>query len=127
MPKHSVLFDLAFNVALTLVGAWGALQCFWPAKFKSLRDRLGRGYNPATPLGQMMERFQKESGFFSRVSGFSLLLIAIGALAWWWLGTPGCFKVMCAAKKLITDLKGLSPLSVPLCLPDEFSFRMRAL
>ncbi len=88
MPKPSVLFDLGFSVATTFVGAWGALQCFWPAKIKSLRDRLGRGYNPASPFGQMMEHVQKESGFFSRATGFSLLLIAICALAWWWLGHP---------------------------------------
>ena len=84
MPEYSVLFDAGFNVAFIFIGAWGTLQCFWPAKYKSLRDRIPRGYNTASPFGRMIERFNRETGFLSRISGLSLLLIAIVAIVWWW-------------------------------------------
>jgi hypothetical protein len=41
---RSVSCDIGLAAAVLLLGAWGALQCFWPVRLRRLRDKLGRGY-----------------------------------------------------------------------------------
>ena len=86
MELKRVVFDIG-SAGLGLVFALhGALQCFWPAKLKALRDRFPRGYNTESPLGRMLERaHDREPGLASRISGFCLLVMILGMLAWWFL------------------------------------------
>jgi hypothetical protein len=88
MLGKDLLIECGVAIAAAFMGAWGFVQCFYPAKYKGLRDRLGLGYNPTSPLGQMIERFNRESGFFSRFSGLTLLMIAIVVLIWLLSGLP---------------------------------------
>jgi hypothetical protein len=89
MRLGQAAFDTLFGALLLIVAGWGALQCFWPAKLRALRDRLPRGYNPDAPLGRMMERAQeRELGLLSRLSGLILFLLMLFILGWWLLGHP---------------------------------------
>ena len=89
MTKCRAAFDALFGMLLLIFAGWGALQCFWPAKFRALRDRLPRAYNPDAPLGRMMDRTQdRESGLLSRLSGLILFLMMVFILGWWLLGHP---------------------------------------
>ena len=90
---RSVSFDIGLAAAVLLLGAWGALQCFWPVRLRRLSDKLGRGYNPESPLGHLMERSQsKESGLMNRLSGLFLILVSIVLFAWWFLQHTGVSK-----------------------------------
>jgi len=46
MQMDPIVFNICFVTVAMLIGACGALQCFWPAKLRALRDRFPRGYNP---------------------------------------------------------------------------------
>ena len=54
----TILFNAAFLLVLALLAAQGALSCFWPKKWKSLQERLPRGYNPDSLGGRMLERYR---------------------------------------------------------------------
>lgn len=93
IQARSVSFDIGLVAAVLLLGVWGALQCFLPVRLRRLRDKLGRGYNPESPLGYLMERSQsKESGLMNRLSGLFLMLVSIALFAWWFLQHAGVSK-----------------------------------
>jgi hypothetical protein len=86
MDLKKAVFDFCFAVFGLVFALHAALQCFWPAKLKALRDRFPRGYNTESPLGRMMERaHDRESGLANRINGFILLVMILGMLAWWFL------------------------------------------
>ena len=86
MDLKRVVFDICFAVLGLVFALHGALQCFWPAKLRALRDRFPRCYDTESPLGRMMERAHgRESGLASRISGFCLLVMILGMLTWWFL------------------------------------------
>ncbi|PYX73371.1 MAG: hypothetical protein DMG78_09150 [Acidobacteria bacterium] len=90
---RSVSFDIGLAAAFLFIGIWGALQCFWPARLRRLRDKIGRGYNSESPLGHLMERSQsRESGMMNRLSGLFLILVSIVLFAWWFLQHTGVSK-----------------------------------
>jgi hypothetical protein len=87
MHLSPIVFNICFVAVTVLIGGWGALQCFWPGKLRALRDKLPRGYNSDSPLGQMMERSQgKELGLLGRIGGLFLFCMMVFVLGWWFLG-----------------------------------------
>ena len=89
MHLDPTVFNVCFFAAAVLIGACGALQCFWPTKLRALRDRFSRGYDAESPLGRMRERAQsKESGLPSRIGGLVLFCIMLFVLFWSFLGHP---------------------------------------
>ncbi len=83
MRADKLIVDLGFVCFTLLAAVSGALQCFWPAKMRALRNRIGPKYNKESALGQMMERaHSKEFGVLSRLSGLALFLFAVLALFW---------------------------------------------
>jgi len=78
-----IFFNVVFVLALLLIAAQGALICFWPGRWKALRARFPRGYNPESPGGRMMERYRtQEATFADRFGGFALLFMALAVLGW---------------------------------------------
>ncbi|SPF45333.1 exported hypothetical protein [Candidatus Sulfotelmatobacter kueseliae] len=78
-----ILFDTLFMLALVLLAAQGALICFLPERWKAVRARFPRGYNPDSPGGRMMERYRtRKATFADRFGGFALLIMALAALVW---------------------------------------------
>lgn len=79
----TILFNAAFLLVLALLAAQGALSCFWPKKWKSLQERLPRGYNPDSPGGRMLERYRsRDATLGERLSGATLLAFAIMGVVW---------------------------------------------
>ena len=77
MSRFSPL-NLTFVAVALVVAASGALQCFWPEKLKEIQSSLPRGYDPESPLGRLLLRFQnRKHGLVYRLSGFLLLLMAL--------------------------------------------------
>jgi hypothetical protein len=89
MHLGQIVFNICFAAAAVVIGACGALQSFWPAKLRSLRDKFPRGYNPDSPLGGMMDRARaSEPSLLSRIRGLLLFCVMVFFLGWWFLGHP---------------------------------------
>jgi len=83
MTGSNIWFNAIFVLALLLVAAQGALTCFWPERWKALKARFPRGYNPDSPGGRMMQRYRtREATLADRLGGALLLTMAMVGLAW---------------------------------------------
>jgi hypothetical protein len=73
--SSNLLFNAIFVLGLSLVAAKGALICFWPERWKAVRARFPRGYNPESPGGRMMERYRtREATLADRLGGAVVIL-----------------------------------------------------
>ena len=78
-----VLFNAAFVLVLVFIAVQGALICFWPERWKAVRARFPRGYNPDSPGGRMMERYRtRDATLADRLGGAVLLTIGIAGPVW---------------------------------------------